>query len=286
MMSVDEHDPDRVAPPAPREAGEPAEGLSASLGRVRAVARHDLRILRSDPAFLLIFTIMPIAFMAFSVKTAEYALAVEFPGRGLNGAAFIVPGATVLFTGFLVGNIGFGIFREHGWGTWERLRSSPLSPGELILGKTLVPMLTIGIQLTALLGGGALLFGLKIRGSMLAFLAVAVALAAMEVALGFLFLSVCRSVIQLNALSNAGAFLLGGLGGATSPVELLPGWAQAIAPATPAYWAMRGFRSVTLESGGFGTVLLPLGVLLAFTVVFLVNALRRFDIEATKVSWA
>lgn len=267
-------------------ADVPADGFAASMGRVRAVARHDLRILKSDPAFLLIFTIMPIAFMAFSVKSAEYALALQFPGRGLNGAAFIVPGATVLFSGFLVGNIGFGIFREHGWGTWERLRSSPLSPGELMLGKTLVPMLTIGIQLTALLGGGALLFGLKIRGSMVAFLAVAVALAAMEVALGFLFLSICRSVIQLNALSNAGAFLLGGLGGATAPVELLPGWAQAVAPATPAYWAMRGFRAVTLESGEFGSVLLPLAVLFAFTVVFLAIALRRFDIEATKVSWA
>jgi ABC-2 type transport system permease protein len=129
------------------------DSFGASLGRVRAAARHDLRILKSDPAFLLIFTIMPIAFMAFSLKTAKYALAVEFPGRGLNGAAFIVPGATVLFSGFLVGNIGFGIFREHGWGTWERLRSSPLSPAELMLGKSLVPMLSIGIQLAALLGG-------------------------------------------------------------------------------------------------------------------------------------
>jgi len=276
-----------VAPAsAPAPGSPPASRLGASLGRVRAIARHDLRILKSDPAFLLIFTVMPIAFMAFSVRSAGAALALQFPGRNLNGAAFIVPGAAVLFSGFLVGNIGFGIFREHGWGTWERLRSSPLSPAELMLGKTLVPMLTIGVQLIALLGGGALLFNLDIRGSVLAFVAVAVALALMEVALGFLFLSICRSVIQLNALSNAGAFLLGGLGGATAPVELLPGWAQAVAPVTPAYWAMRGFRAVTLTDGGFGSVLLPIAVLLGFTVVFLAIALKRFDVEATKISWA
>lgn len=256
------------------------------LGRTLAIARHDMRILRSDPAFLLIFTVMPIAFMAFSIRVSEAALAIEFPGRGLNGAAFIVPGATVLFSGFLVGNLGFGIFREHGWGTWERLRSSPLSPAELMLGKSLVPILTITIQLVALLGGGALLFDLEIRGSVAAFLTVAVALALMEVALGFLLLSICKSVIQLNALSNAGAFLLGGLGGASAPVELLPGWAQAVAPATPAYWAMRGFRAVTIDGGGFSSILLPLAVLGGFTVAFLVIAVLRFEVEDTKVSWA
>ena len=31
-----------------------------------AIARHDLRILRRDPVFLIIFTIMPLGFMAFT----------------------------------------------------------------------------------------------------------------------------------------------------------------------------------------------------------------------------
>lgn len=257
-----------------------------STGRVAAVGRHDLRILRGDPAFLVIFTVMPLAFMAFSERAAQAALSVEFPGQDIDGASYVVPGATVLFSGFLVGNVGFGIFREHGWGTWERLRSSPLSSAELILGKSLVPILCLAIQLTALLGGGALLFGLEIRGSLPAFIAVAVALGLMELALGFTLLSICRSVVQLNALSNAGAMLLAGLGGAVNPVELLPGWAQAVAPATPAYWAMRGFRSVTFDEGGFGDVLLPLAVLAGFTVLFTAIALARFEVEEAKISWA
>lgn len=256
------------------------------LSRALAVARHDLRILRSDPAFLVIFTVMPLAFMAFNDRAIGAALTVQFPGQDINGASYAVPSATVLFSGFLVGNVGFGIFREHGWGTWERLRSSPLSSVELILGKSLVPILCLAIQLTALLGGGALLFGMELRGSLPAFLAVAVALAFMELALGFMLLAICRSVVQLNALSNAGAMLLGGLGGAVTPVEFLPGWAQGVAPATPAYWAMRGFRAVTIDSGGMGEVLLPLAVLAGFTVVFTVVALARFEVEDSKVSWA
>ena len=265
---------------------QPLTGRRASLNRVRAVAEHDLRILKGDPAFLIIFTVMPLLFMAFNREVMGAALTVTGGDGSYNGAEFIVPGATVLFSGFLVGNIGFGIFREHGWGTWERLRSSSLSSTEIILGKSLVPLLSVAIQLTALLGGGALLLDMNLQGSLIAYLLVAAALGVMQVSLGFMLLSVCHSVIQLNAITNAGAMLLGGLGGAVAPVELLPGWAQAVAPAMPTYWAMRGFRAVTMAPGGLSDVGLPIAVLLAFALVFVVVAVNRFQVEATKVSWA
>jgi len=260
--------------------------MDGAATRIWALALHDLRILRRDPAFLIIFTVTPLAFMAFNKGSFAAALSVEFAGRDFNGAEQIVPGATVLFSGFLVGNLGFSIFREHGWGTWDRLRASQLSTPELLLAKSFTPILALAIQLSVLLGFGSLLFELRLNGSLLAFMVVAAALAVMEVTLGFMLLSLCRSVVQLNALTNAGAMLLGGLGGAVTPVEFLPGWAQAVAPATPAYWAMRGFRSVLFDGEGLASVALPVGVLLGFSVVFIAVAARRFRIEETKVSWA
>ncbi len=260
--------------------------MDGAATRIWALALHDLRILRRDPAFLIIFTVTPLAFMAFNKGSFAAALSVEFAGRDFNGAEQIVPGSTVLFSGFLVGNLGFSIFREHGWGTWDRLRASQLSTPELLLAKSFTPILALAIQLSVLLGFGSLLFELRLNGSLLAFMVVAAALAVMEVTLGFMLLSLCRSVVQLNALTNAGAMLLGGLGGAVTPVEFLPGWAQAVAPATPAYWAMRGFRSVLFDGEGLASVALPVGVLLGFSVVFIAVAARRFRIEETKVSWA
>lgn len=254
--------------------------------RVAAIARHDLRVLRRDPSFLVIFTIVPLWYMALGQEALELALQAELGDPTLNGASYAVPGATVLFSGFLVGNVAFGIFREHGWGTWERLRSSPLSVTELMLGKSVVPTVCLALNLAALLGGGSLLFDVELRGSLAAFLLVAVVFGAMELALGFMLLALCRSVMQLNALSNAGAMLLGGLGGAVQPVELMPGWAQALSPITPAYWAIEGFRSVTLESGGLGDVALPIAVLAGFTVVFALVARSRFEVETAKISWA
>ena len=257
-----------------------------STGRVLALARHDLRVLRRDPVFLLVFTLMPLAFMAFTRDAFGAALSAANPGMDLNGAEQVVPGATVIFSGFLVGNLGFGVFREHGWNTWDRLRASTLTTPELLAGKAVAPVVSLLLQLTVMLGGGALLFDLHVRGDVSALLAVAVALIAMEVALGFMLLSVCRSVLQLNAVTNVGAMVLGGLGGAVTPVESLPGWAQAVAPFTPAYWAMQGFTDVIVDGAGLAQLGTPLLVLGGFTLAFVVVAALRFRVEDSKLSWA
>ncbi len=255
------------------------------LGRILSVGRHDLRILRRDPVFVIIFTIMPLGFMAFT----KGAFGLAAPGRaGLhsNGAEQVVPGAAVLFSGFLVGNLGFNVFREHGWATWDRLRASELDTPELLLGKSIAPVITLVLQLTVMLGLGSVLFDLHMSGSVLGFILVAAAMALMEVALGLMLLAVCRSVLQLNAATNLGAMLLGGLGGAVTPLATLPHWAQRIAPGTPTYWAMKGFRRVILFGGGIGDVAGTIGVLLAFGLGFTVVAALRFRVEDAKVSWA
>lgn len=259
--------------------------MKGATSRIVAVARNDLRVLRRDPVFVVVFTTMPLFFMAFTKGAFGAALSAEYGGE-FSGAEQVVPGATVLFSGFLVGNLGFGVFREHGWFTWERLRASPLSTTELMLGKAVSPILVLALQLAVMLGAGALIFDLEVRGSMTAFLLVAVGLAAMEVALGFMLLAICRSVLQLNAAANLGAMLLGGIGGAVTPVFLLPEWAQKVAPLTPAYWAMEGFTSVLVEPGGLSDVAKPVAVLCGFSVAFIVIAAMSFRTEDAKVGWA
>lgn len=260
--------------------------MSGSMTRIRAVTLHDLRVLRRDPVFVLVFTLMPLAFMAFTKGAFGAGLAARYPGQGLNGAEQVVPGATVIFSGFLVGNMGFAVFREHGWSTWDRLRASQLSTTELMVGKAVAPTLVLAFQLTVLLGGGALLFGLTLRGSLAAFVLVAAALAVMEITLGFALLAICRSVLQLNAITNLGAMLLSGIGGAVTPVFLLPTWVQHIAPATPAYWAMRGFTDVTVHGGGVADVTGSVAVLLAFSAGFMLIAATAFRAEDAKTGWA
>lgn len=258
-----------------------------SLWRSWAVAKHDLRVLRSDPAFLVIMTVMPLIVMAF-IKPAFGTAAVPFGGGAAgraDGAAHAVPAVTVMFAFFLVGNVGFGVFREHGWNTWERLRASPAAPAEVMAGKVVVPLLTLALQLVVLIGLGGVLFDLRVHGSLVAMAAVAGALALCLVAMGLFLLAVAKTIMQLNAVSNLGAMLFAGLGGAIAPISVLPGWARAVAPSTPSYWAMRGFRDV-IGGGGLADAALPVAVLLGFAVVFAALAALRFRFDDVKVSFA
>lgn len=255
------------------------------MSRSGAIVRQDLRVLRSDPAFLVIMIVMPLLVMAF-LKPAFRGVLLLDGVEGATGAEQVVPGTSVMFALFLVGNLGFAVFREHGWNTWERLRASPATTGEVMLGKSVTPLASLALQQVVLLGVGGLVLDLHVEGPVLALVAVATAFALALLGMGFLLLAVCRTVTQLNAFTNLGTMLLAGLGGALAPITALPGWAQAIAPAVPSYWAMRGYRSVILDGGGFGAVALPIAALLAFAVGFSLIARARFAVEETKVSWA
>lgn len=256
-----------------------------SPSRSLAVARHELRLLRRDPVFLLTFTIMPLVVMAF-IKPAFRFMLVARNGQGVNGAEQAVPGAAVMFSMFLVGNVGFAFFREYGWNTWERVRSGWATPVEVMVGKTVVPMLQSALQLTVLFGLGGLMFGLHLRGSILGLVLVAAAFSICLISFGLALLAVCRTIMQLNAFSNLGAMVLAGLGGALAPASALPAWARVFAPATPTYWAMRGFQQVILHKGGPLAASASIGVLALFTAGFLGIAAWRFRFDETKTSFA
>jgi len=251
-----------------------------------AVAKLQLRILRNDPWFLLIMFLMPLAVMPLFKQTMGLSL-VSSGFSEATGAELVVPGQAVLFGFFVAGSVGFSLYREHGWRTWDRLRASAASSKSLLAGFA-IPWIVIhvGYQLVLFVAGGMVL-GLRLNGgSPLAALLVITAYSACVIALILLLSSTFRTVNQLNAFQNVGAMVFGGLGGALVPIEQLPGWAQAVAPATPAYWAMRGHRSVFLEQGGVSDVALPVAVMLAVAVVFAFLASLRFRADETKEFFA
>lgn len=263
-----------------------------SLSRSWAVVRHEVRVFRRDPVFFVVFTTMPLIVMAFikpAFRAALLAGSVGGPGShagGLNGAEQAVPGVAVMFSLFLVGNVGFSFFREYGWKTWDRLRASWATPAEVMVGKVTVPFLQSAIQLVILFGLGGLVFGLHVRGSIAALAVLAAAFAVALICLGLALLALCRTIMQLNAAANLGAMVLAGVGGAIAPSTALPGWAKAIAPVTPAYWAMRGFRNVIVYGAGFGGVAASLGVLALFSLAFVAVVVSQFHYNDNKTSFA
>jgi ABC-2 type transport system permease protein len=249
--------------------------MTYSLRRSAAFCGHEFRLLWRDGGALLQLLIIPGAMIIF--------LEPLFRAPGVSGAQQVVPGLSVVFALFLIGYIGFGVFREHGFGTWERLRASPASPLEIMVAKVVPSIVVALVQQVALFAAGFVLLDLVVAGSLLGLVAVGVALSLCLVAFGILCAAWLRSSQQLNALSGVAAMLLGGLGGGFAPVAMLPAWVQAVAPLTPGYWAVRGYRDVIVDGAGLAGVLLPVGILLAFAVGATALALRRFRIDETKI---
>jgi ABC-2 type transport system permease protein len=256
-----------------------------SLRRSAAIVRNELRVLRRDPTPLMILVVMPLIVVPIFRSTFRAALVLS--GRtDASGAEFAVPGQAVQFLFFLAPTVGFTFFREHGWATWERLRTSAASGAEIVLGKAL-PMCALGVlQLVVLFGVGAVALDLRIRGSVAGVVTISAALLACVVALGIAITAVARTLQQVSAIGYLGATVFGAIGGALVPFATLPAWVRAVAPVTPQYWAMRGYNAVILDGHGFGAALAPTAMLCAYAAVFTAVALVRFRFDDAKVAWA
>jgi ABC-2 type transport system permease protein len=252
--------------------------------RSAALVGANWRLLMADWTSIVMLTVMPLLLMAFLQGTDRAVLmGAGYPGA--NGAEMAVPGMAVLFSFWGVGYIGMGFFNEHQWGTWDRLRASRAGSTEIVLGKILPGAALMLGQMALLFVAGALLFGLRVRGSLPGLALMMVVSVALLVALSMLYTSVLRTANQLNAAVNLGAMVLGGLGGALAPVDVLPGWARAIAPASPAYWTLQGFRAVILEGRGVDAMLVPALATLAFAAVAAAVAIWRFQLTDEKRGW-
>lgn len=245
------------------------------------IARNDLALLRQDPTAPIILLFMPVILVAF-FKPAWRPVLHQEGYLFANGAEQAVPGTAVMFAFFMVSFAGVGFFREHVWDTWDRLRTLPIKPRAIISGKVALPFVLIALQQALLFTIGATVFKLHVRGPLYAFALTDLAFVLWLTAFIFATVTFCRTFQQVLAVSNLGAMVFAGLGGALTPISTLPSWARAIAPATPIYWTMKAFNHVTLDGQGIGGIAVSLAVLGGTAVVIAAIAAARFRLDAEK----
>lgn len=250
--------------------------------RSLAVARTGVKLLLADPAPIIVTVLMPLLFSAFLLASARAQLRLAGVAHATGGEQ-LVPGMAVLFAFLGSALVGTLFFREHAWGTWDRLRASPASTWDIVIGKVLPLYVCQLLQMAVLFAAGRLLFGYRPNGSMVALALVVVLFVAMLVAFGVMLVAVFSTMDQALVIGNLGGMLMAGVGGALAPASTLPGWAQAIAHVTPAYWALDALGAITLRHARLGDVWRPVTVLVAFTVGFAVVAALRFRPSDTKV---
>ena len=179
----------------------------------------------------------------------------------------IVPGLlAIILSMTMVMITAVAIVRETERGTMETLISTPVRPGEVMLGK-IFPYVFVGyVQTGVFLAAARILFDVPFLGSPLAFFVGFNLYIIVNLALGFLISTIARSQMQAMQISFFTLLPTILLSGFMFPFAGMPGWAQAIGSAIPATHFLRLVRKVMLkgaEMADIATDLWRIGIIMA-----------------------
>jgi len=218
---------------------------------------------------------------------AQYAPASASAGIDLRARAWYNPGleSQVYNIPAVIGTIlllmsllltALAVVRERELGTLDQLMVSPLTPGELVLGKTLPVAAIALIDLVLVVAVSLLWFDIPLRGSALALLVASIVYIVGALGIG-LFISTISST-QQEAFMTMFLFFLptAVLSGFMYPVHTMPEFFQAITLLNPLRHFLDIVRGIFLKGDGLLQILPELGVLTLMAVGVMWLAVRRF----------
>jgi ABC-2 type transport system permease protein len=192
---------------------------------------------------------------------------------------YYIPGFTVAFAFFLVGQMAATLLREKEEGTFRRLMSSPMPRGAVIGGKVLAYMGIVFLQVIVLFTVGYALFKMPLGESPLALLLLTVALALASASLGMLLGALCRTSQQADRLGMVLGFVLLALGGSIMPLFRAEGFIGIVSRLTPSAWGIEAYMGLIADNWDLARTAPNILVLLGFAVVFFAVAVWRFKYE-------
>jgi ABC-2 type transport system permease protein len=227
--------------------------------------------------------------LAFFVWTIANTLTIVFIAEGVEatgGTLDVERQTTILLIGAVIWSylgIVFEILTETvAWERWEGTIEytfmAPLSRAVHLLGMGAFAVLYGVIRTAALFAVVALFFGLEFPhaafGTALVLLAVA--------SLSFVGIGMATAVLPLISPEKGAqlGFIAQGLllvvSGVYYPVDVMPGWMQALATLSPATYALEGIRAAVLDGAALGAVWDELWPLLALGAISIPVGLAIF----------
>ncbi len=196
-----------------------------------------------------------------------------------------VPGFTVMFVFLTAQATARSIYNEKKTGSFRRLLAAPISKASLLAGKMLPNFITGLIQTAVIFAFGVI--GMRLLGltpmtlgnAPLAVALVAVLVALCSSAFGLVIAAIARTENQIGGLSAVVLWIMGVLGGSFIPLFFLEGFLGPLPQLVPHYWANRAFNDLLARGLGLADVTMEMAMLLAFTALFFVFGLWRFDFD-------
>jgi len=194
---------------------------------------------------------------------------------------FIIPGLTgVIMMSICALLTAMTISREKETGTLEQLISTPVTRGEMILGK-LLPYLGVGlVDLTLVVGAGVLVFGVPFRGSYLNLFFTSLLFLAGTLAWGLFLSAVAKTQLQASQMAMLSAYLPSFLlSGFIYPIENMPVVLRAITHVVPARYFVEILKGLFLRGVGLDCLWPQVLALLVYTAVVFTLAVRKFTLR-------
>ena len=199
--------------------------------------------------------------------------------RKYNSYAHSFAGMGVQFILFMGIELGVGVLLMRRLGLWKRLRAAPVSR-TLLLGSRIVSGTVIALLLLVGIYAAAIaVFGVRIEGSVIGFVGVAIAFALLASTFGLLIAALGRTPEATRGLAILATLLLVMLGGAWVPTFVFPEWLQTVTLVVPTRWAVDGLDAMTWRGLGIEAAVAPIAAMLACSAAFAWIAAKNFDWE-------
>ena len=199
----------------------------------------------------------------------------------LKSAKFLIPGL-IGFILMVVAVISttLSIVREKERGTMEQLVVSPVTPLEMVIGKTAPYVVIALLSTTMILGLGALLFDVQVRGSLPLLYGVTLVFILAALGMGIL-ISTIADTQQVAFMIAVIATMLPSyiLSGFVFPIRNMPVAVQLVTYTVPARYYLACIRAIILKGAGLGSFWQNAAALCVFAALTLGAAAVRIRMK-------
>ncbi|MEQ1832303.1 MAG: ABC transporter permease [Candidatus Eisenbacteria bacterium] len=186
--------------------------------------------------------------------------------------AFYAAGVAVMFIMFSAASAGGVLIEETESGTLERVLTTGLGMGKLLVAKWLY-ITSLGVlQITVMFTWGMLVFHLPLLEHLAGFAIMTVCTASAAAAFGLVLATLSRTRQQLSGLANLLVLSLNAIGGSMFPRFLMSESLQKFSLVGFNAWALDGYLKVFWREQPLASLVPQVAMLLGFSALFLVLA--------------
>lgn len=204
--------------------------------------------------------------------------ASQVQDKALKGIQYVTPGllAWALASGAAFGSaITLVTWRQNK--LLRRLRLAPVGTGQIIAARIGISVAIGLVQMAVFLGIATLpYFGLKLTYAWYMAIPLVMCGILAFMSIGLLVGAVAKTQQAATSIANLVILPMAFLGGAFLPLDFAPTWIKDVSYAMPLAYLVNGMQDVMARGEGPAAALPAIGVLLAFTLVVSLIAVRVF----------